>query len=66
MVKHPLIYAGPGIYSPVIKGSTVEWQRNDNPLWGVQVDNIKQVQKFAKVVRIQAFEEKEQERWEAH
>lgn len=54
-MKHPLIYSGPGTYSPLVTSQGVEWQRNmdGDPLVGVEVSSITNVKKFAELARVE-------------
>lgn len=62
-MKSPLVYSGPGVYSPLVTSQGVEWQRNTDgdPFVGVEVPNIANVKKFAQIARIEVPKEEDKQ-----
>lgn len=57
--RYPLVYAGPGVYVPVATAGGIEWRRDTtgDPLYGVEVPDIMNVNKFAELARVERMEE---------
>jgi hypothetical protein len=61
LTRYPLIYSGIGIYEPLSTPQGIQWHRNTdgNPLYGIHVNSIRDVRKFAELARIEGYEMKE-------
>jgi hypothetical protein len=65
-MRHILFFEGSGVYVPGDKiwlhgADTVTWRKDktNNPMVGVQVNNMRHAARFAQPVRVEAFDTQE-------